>query len=337
MKSARSDERKTEQTMAGEDGERCGYECPVCGGGCCAGRPRADSGLCPLHDPALGPSGREAAARAAGARSLADWLESKAARGEVLYGAILSWAELERAQLAGADLRGAQLNEARLQRADLSEARLEGANLYNADLREAWMRRARLNGACLDWAKLGGARGLRSQDCGRIRATVPGYRSVKRMFQEADQREAASAYAFREKRQQRRDLWARRREWFRSAHGVRRFGQWLVHCVLEGLCGYFENYVLPLLWSLAIIVFCAVAYTAGDGIEPAPHRAAEATRPLELNDGLYFSAVTFTTLGYGDFRPRPGGWRLVAGAEAFAGAFLISVFVVTLAHRYVVR
>jgi hypothetical protein len=44
---------------------------------------------------------------------------------------------------------------------------------------------------------------------------------------------------------------------------------------------------------------------------------------------LYFSVVTWTTLGYGDFRPVPGA-RLVAASEAMVGyiamAVLISAF-----------
>ena len=43
-------------------------------------------------------------------------------------------------------------------------------------------------------------------------------------------------------------------------------------------------------------------------------------------DAVYFSAVTFTTLGYGDFRPE--SWaRAVAMAEAMLGAFFMAVLV----------
>ena len=41
---------------------------------------------------------------------------------------------------------------------------------------------------------------------------------------------------------------------------------------------------------------------------------------------LYFSVVTFTTLGYGDFTPV--GWsRPFAAVEAFNGAFMIALFI----------
>lgn len=49
---------------------------------------------------------------------------------------------------------------------------------------------------------------------------------------------------------------------------------------------------------------------------------------------LYFSVVTFTTLGYGDLKPDGGLARLATSIEALAGAFLIAIFVVSLARRY---
>ena len=50
-------------------------------------------------------------------------------------------------------------------------------------------------------------------------------------------------------------------------------------------------------------------------------------------DSLYFSLITFTTLGYGDFRPLEGLGRMLAGSEAFIGAFMMALFVYTFARR----
>lgn len=49
---------------------------------------------------------------------------------------------------------------------------------------------------------------------------------------------------------------------------------------------------------------------------------------------LYFSVVTFTTLGYGDFSPPPGLARVAATIEALCGLFLMSLFLVTLVRRF---
>lgn len=49
-------------------------------------------------------------------------------------------------------------------------------------------------------------------------------------------------------------------------------------------------------------------------------------------DALYFGAVTFTTLGYGDYTPY-GLSRLLAGCESFTGLLMAALFVTALARR----
>ncbi len=53
-------------------------------------------------------------------------------------------------------------------------------------------------------------------------------------------------------------------------------------------------------------------------------------------DGLYFSIITFTTLGFGDMYPGPEHLltRCVAMIEALAGVCLMALFVVSLSKRY---
>ena len=58
---------------------------------------------------------------------------------------------------------------------------------------------------------------------------------------------------------------------------------------------------------------------------------------VKVNDflsSLYFSIVTFTTLGYGDFHPK-GYIRFFASFEALIGAVLIALFIVTLTRKYI--
>ena len=42
---------------------------------------------------------------------------------------------------------------------------------------------------------------------------------------------------------------------------------------------------------------------------------------------MYYSVVTFTTLGYGDMTPPDGIARPLAALQAFAGAFMMAMFV----------
>lgn len=96
------------------------------------------------------------------------------------------------------------------------------------------------------------------------------------------------------------------------------------------LFGYGERPVRVLLASAVIIVACAFVYArpgalvfrGGDG-------------PPSFLQGLYFSTITFTTLGYGDLYPNPEGfYRQVAMTEAVVGGCLIALFVVCLAKRF---
>jgi len=96
------------------------------------------------------------------------------------------------------------------------------------------------------------------------------------------------------------------------------------------LFGYGERPVRVLVASALIVVFCAFFYSRPDSLI---YRGGQA-EPSFLQ-GLYFSTITFTTLGYGDLFPAPDGFcRLVAMTEAVAGGCLIALFIVCLAKRF---
>ncbi|MFC7195174.1 potassium channel family protein [Halosimplex aquaticum] len=52
-----------------------------------------------------------------------------------------------------------------------------------------------------------------------------------------------------------------------------------------------------------------------------------------LSRGIYFSAITFTTIGYANVAPH-GPWsRVLVGIESLVGAILIALFVYVLGRR----
>jgi hypothetical protein len=96
------------------------------------------------------------------------------------------------------------------------------------------------------------------------------------------------------------------------------------------LFGYGERPVRVMLASALIVLLCAIFYSRPGALvfRDGP------TEPSFLQ-GLYFSTITFTTLGYGDFYPSASGFcRYLAMAEAVSGAFLMALFVVCLAKRF---
>ena len=96
------------------------------------------------------------------------------------------------------------------------------------------------------------------------------------------------------------------------------------------LFGYGERPIRVLAASAMIIIFCAFIFS-----QPGSLVYRSNPTPPSFWQGLYFSTITFTTLGYGDLYPAADGFfRTVAMAEAVAGACLMALFVVCLAKRF---
>ena len=99
------------------------------------------------------------------------------------------------------------------------------------------------------------------------------------------------------------------------------------------LFGYGERPVRVLVVCLLVIVVCAGLYSrfgqlvARDGTVIPSHN---------MTDILYYSTITFTTLGYGDITPCPTSdfTKYLAMIEAICGASLTALFVVGLAKRF---
>jgi len=118
--------------------------------------------------------------------------------------------------------------------------------------------------------------------------------------------------------------------WVRCAAGIRLLPELVFG---RGLFGYGERPVRILLVSFLIIVCCGLFYASG---RCTLMEQSVGHSDISLIDGLYFSTVTFTTVGYGDIYPSPGDKlaRLVAMFEATAGVLLMPMFVVSLVKRF---
>ena len=100
--------------------------------------------------------------------------------------------------------------------------------------------------------------------------------------------------------------------------------------------GYGERPSHPLFVGLAVILIWANLYAHYQAVAPGhvtDPAAVEAYRTTDFLQALHFSVVTFTTLGYGDFKPKPP-YRLLADIEAVLGAALLATFVVCLTRKY---
>lgn len=108
---------------------------------------------------------------------------------------------------------------------------------------------------------------------------------------------------------------------------VKRFFKWLAHTASFFIWGHGERPLRPLYCAIGLVLACALIYcqnqlnSAGGHFNP------------DFFEAVYFSAVTFTTVGFGDITP-VGFVKLVAVFEAFCGIFVMPIFIVALSRKY---
>ncbi|MFT5790368.1 MULTISPECIES: pentapeptide repeat-containing protein [unclassified Shewanella] len=304
--------------------------------------PAGDSGLCYWHDPKFIKNRPEDI----------QLLELYANRGGQLRGI-----SLNHAKLAGIDLVrhhqkiGYDLSNAELYRADLSGGHLfninfSNASLMKADLREANLHCANLSGCNLLGIKWVGAK-IENMQAGNVLrqeklASVAEQNGHKEQaldyFQQAEE-----IYRDLRKAAEREGLFAMSGKYIRKELTMRRH-QMPKRCLkrflskaIDLFCGYGEAPLRVIVFSLALILFSAILYFfTGLNFDGEIHQ-------FNLNNSfysnlivflncVYYSVVTFTTLGYGDFTPI-GISRAIAAFEAFTGSFTIALFVVVFVKK----
>ena len=99
--------------------------------------------------------------------------------------------------------------------------------------------------------------------------------------------------------------------------------------LVDWTCAYGTSWERILATWWAIILVSTIIVWIGKGIEHSSE--GRVVRSFWLS--LYFSIVTFTTLGYGDYRPRRG-YKVIADATAMIGAFMIALLAVVFARQF---
>jgi len=237
--------------------------------------------------------------------------------------AYLNGANLTGAHLSGANLTGARLNNARMTGADLSNTRLTDCDLRGANLEKCDLSNADLRGADLTGANLKGATLLsadlsnaditsvlfdETETCKDIRvSSAHGNALFKRYAQDQ---------SYVEEYEINRPL--RYRLWKYSSNCGRSLSLWVFWCVFIAVAfslvfqfhlGGSESFVLTELAK-----------------EPGYD-------PRDWAPMLYYSVVTFTTLGFGDIVPKTqeAAWWITA--EVVMGYFMLGGLITILATK----
>jgi len=263
-----------------------------------------------------------------------------------LSGAEIFDANLEGSEFVGADLSNCDLTHCSLKGSDLTKAKLINSRLWNTDLTGANLTEADLTGsdlanACLFNAKLWHTDfkdvkslsvrnfsprallnvGAKIDEAGLV-SSEEAYRALKNYFMQNGMYNDASWAAFKEKTMERLML-KKARNW-----------HYIPSLFMSISCGYGEKPYRIVISALLTIFGFAILFWSFRGLE-SPVNPVGA---LIWSDYLYHSAVTFTTVGYGDIIPKASSFfRLMAATEAFLGVFLTGLFIFTLARKYSAR
>jgi len=106
------------------------------------------------------------------------------------------------------------------------------------------------------------------------------------------------------------------------------FFRWLLNGWSRAVWGYGERPLRTIVTAVAVILLCALGYQLSGQI-----MAHGVERPVDFGESLYFSIITFATVGYGDYLPL-GGARVIAVVEGLFGISLVPLFLVALTRRY---
>mgnify|MGYP000021996549 CR=1 FL=1 len=301
-----------------------------------------DSGFCYWHDKTINKSGSDVKTE----------LELYAQNGGFLHGIVLT-----RANLRGIDLVnhkhkvGYDFSYADFYHADLQGAHLFNLNFNNASLMKADMRNANINCANLENANLLGVKwtGCKFENIkigNKVSQEIEAKTSMKLGNEAASHdylEQAEEIYRDLRKHAEEegiftlsgffihKELTMRRLQLPR--YSMKRF----LSKMVDIFCGYGEAPLRIIGLSILIIIFCALLYSLTGLNYQNTVYDINSQQSLSENfsiflSSLYFSVVTFTTLGYGDFNP-VGISRAIAAIEAFTGSFTIALFVVVFVKK----
>ncbi len=211
------------------------------------------------------------------------------------------------AMLDDTDFRGANLFRTNFKGCYFYGTKLEGAFIRGADILDAHLEEVDWGNYIIGEEKEGEKKGQGHF----LKWAEEIYRRLKMWYPDAGMYGTAAKFYYREKEASRKAL-----KW-RSKHRL----------ALEAshiFFGYGEKWWNILLWMIAVIFGFAAAYYFRGSFGSS-----------SFLDTLYYSAASFTALGYGNWAPEPTGWAKYVGAiEAFMGVSMMALLLVTFVRKW---
>lgn len=255
-----------------------------------------------------------------------DLVDHNSSVGHALHQCDLYKANLEGAHLFKIDFSGSSLMKSNLENANLHCANLESCNLLGVKIRNARLENVNW-GKCIlqeNLAKL-------EQKSGNVEAMWDYYEQAEEIYRNL------------RIETEKQGLFEKSGYFFRKEMIMRRLQMPILSYdrlsskVVDLFCGYGEKPFNVVMFSLFVISVSALFYFVlgvnyGDEVIQFSRGKGVAANALEFLSCLYFSVVTFTTLGYGELTPTSAA-RVVSGVEAFVGSFTMALFVVVFVKK----
>jgi len=235
-----------------------------------------------------------------------------------LSGANLGNSHFGGAQFEGVDLRGANFSNADLSNININQAKVgkypseeECTNLSQTDLRYA-----KFNNILYSDLKYGGYRLKKNSECEKAEGS---YRVLRSLFKDIGQYKDADR-CYRQERKSKR----------KQKNVFIRIFEWLVY---ELTCGYGMRPYYLIGWIIFIIFafMFKYFYNSNQFVYVGNIQAN-----FSIWTALYFSIVTFTTLGLGDWHPNPNSSiQYWIATEAILGVIFIALVVITYSRKMI--
>lgn len=262
----------------------------------------------------------------------------------VLEGATLVRADLKECDLTEADLTDADLRQAKLQNANLENARmvrsdLLGSNLAGAGLYQAYLVDAQINSDTQFNAKCtyeSPEEWPEREPTKLVEAAIWQYQQITKLYR--DQALTVEASKYHQKKEQ------AKQRYYKDDNPLK----WGIQVLNGWLSDYGESPYRVIKISIGTILVLSIIYPIsgfqnnGDPVSYAEVIDAAASTGTVgtiselarvVGTSVYFSTVTFTTLGYGDVIPLTTGTQALAMIEAFVGALLMAYLVFVLGKQ----